>query len=172
MIEAILIGLGGLMAGTQYLFTQGLPNVIMFCAGGILLYLAIKKGVEPLLLVPIGFGCILVNLPLSELMEEGGVLRIFYEMGIMNELFPLLIFVGIGAMTDFGPLLENPKIFLLGAAGWGPSQLEEEITSGAWMTSDVAMDLIFSTPADQMWEAAFHALGIDPAMLVECDGIH
>ena len=78
MIEAILIGLGGLVAGMQYLFTQGLPNVIMFCAGGILLYLAIKKGVEPLLLVPIGFGCILVNLPLSELMEEGGVLRIFY----------------------------------------------------------------------------------------------
>jgi sodium ion-translocating decarboxylase beta subunit len=58
-----------------------------------------------------------VNLPLSEVMEQGGILRTFYDMGILNELFPLLIFVGIGAMTDFGPLLENPKILLLGAAG-------------------------------------------------------
>jgi len=117
MIDAILTGLYGLTLGIQYLLTQGLPNAVMFLVGGLLLYLGIRKQVEPLLLVPIGFGCILVNLPLSELMDEGGVLRIFYEMGILNELFPLLIFVGIGAMTDFGPLLENPKIFLLGAAG-------------------------------------------------------
>jgi oxaloacetate decarboxylase beta subunit len=105
------------MAGIDYIFTQGLPNVVMLVVGCVLLFLGIRKGVEPLLLLPIGFGCILVNLPLSELMEEGGVLKTFYDMGIMNELFPLLIFVGIGAMTDFGPLLENPKIVLLGAAG-------------------------------------------------------
>ena len=117
MIEAILAGLGGLLSGTQYLFSQGLPNVVMLFVGAVLLYLGIKKGVEPLLLVPIGFGCLLVNMPLSDVMDQGGVLRILYEMGILNELFPLLIFVGIGAMTDFGPLLENPKILLLGAAG-------------------------------------------------------
>jgi sodium ion-translocating decarboxylase beta subunit len=70
-----------------------------------------------LLLVPIGFGCILINIPLAGLMEKEGFLRIIYDAGIMTELFPLLIFVGIGAMTDFGPVLENPYTFLLGAAG-------------------------------------------------------
>ena len=79
--------------------------------------LGIKKDVEPLLLVPIGFGAILTNIPLADLMGEEGFLRVIYNMGVANELFPLLIFIGIGAMTDFGPLLENPKIFLLGAAG-------------------------------------------------------
>ncbi|MDY6842900.1 MAG: sodium ion-translocating decarboxylase subunit beta [Thermodesulfobacteriota bacterium] len=91
--------------------------MVMIIIGGVLLYLGIKKGFEPLLLVPIGFGAILVNFPMAGLMEEGGVLRIFYDAGIMTEIFPLMIFVGIGAMTDFGPLLENPKIILLGAAG-------------------------------------------------------
>jgi len=85
--------------------------------GGTLLYLGAKKDVEPLLLIPIGMGCVLVNIPLSELGSEGGLLRIFYQMGVANELFPLLIFVAIGAMTDFGPLLENPRILLFGAAG-------------------------------------------------------
>ena len=117
MIESIIAGLSGLTLGVQYLFGQGLPNVIMLLVGAVLLWLAVGKGIEPLLLLPIGFGCVLVNIPLSELMEADGVIRIFYDMGILNELFPLLIFVGIGAMTDFGPLLENPKIILLGAAG-------------------------------------------------------
>ncbi|MEJ5377677.1 MAG: sodium ion-translocating decarboxylase subunit beta [bacterium] len=117
MIESVLAGLSGLVSGTQYLFSQGLPNMVMLVVGGFLIYLGVKKEVEPLLLVPIGFGCVLVNIPLSDLMEPGGLLRIFYDMGISNELFPLLIFVGIGAMTDFTPLLENPKILLLGAAG-------------------------------------------------------
>jgi len=119
MTESILVALSGLGAGFAYLATpsQGLPNIIMLIVGGVLLYLAIKKDVEPLLLVPIGFGCILVNIPLSELMHQGGILKYFYDTGIITELFPLLIFVGIGAMTDFGPLLENPKILLLGAAG-------------------------------------------------------
>lgn len=112
-----MAGLSGLVSGISYLFSQGLPNVVMLVVGGVLIYLGVKKEVEPLLLVPIGFGCLLVNIPLSDLMEPGGLLRIFYDMGIGNELFPLLIFVGIGAMTDFTPLLENPKILLLGAAG-------------------------------------------------------
>jgi oxaloacetate decarboxylase beta subunit len=117
MIDSILTGLSGLASGFEFLFTQGLQNTVMLIVGGILLYLGVKKEVEPLLLVPIGFGCLLVNIPLSDLMDQGGLLRTFYDMGIRNELFPLLIFVGIGAMTDFSPLLENPKILLLGAAG-------------------------------------------------------
>ncbi len=117
MIESILASLSGLSAGVTYLFSQGLPNVIMLVVGGTLLYLGVKRGVEPLLLVPIGIGCVLVNIPLSELGEQGGLLRVFYEMGVANEVFPLLIFVGIGAMTDFGPLMEKPSILLFGAAG-------------------------------------------------------
>ncbi|HLC41968.1 MAG TPA: sodium ion-translocating decarboxylase subunit beta [Methylomirabilota bacterium] len=89
----------------------------MIAVGGGLLYLGIRHGFEPLLLVPIGFGAILVNLPLAGFMEKGGILRTFYDVGVLTELFPLLIFVGIGAMTDFGPLLERPSILLLGAAG-------------------------------------------------------
>lgn len=117
MLESIILGLSGLLSGVQFLLSQGLPNIIMLVVGFVLIYLGVKKEVEPLLLVPIGFGCVLVNIPLSEVMDSGGLLRIFYEMGIGNELFPLLIFIGIGAMTDFSPLLENPKILLLGAAG-------------------------------------------------------
>ena len=82
-----------------------------------LLYLAIARDYEPLLLVPIGAGCMLANLPLSPLVADDGMLRVLYEKGIRNELFPLLIFIGIGALTDFGPLLENPRLVLLGAAG-------------------------------------------------------
>ena len=114
MFNAIVGGLSGLGSG---FINMHWSNPVMIALGGLLLYLGIKKDVEPLLLVPIGFGAILVNIPLAGLMEEGGFLRTIYNMGVANELFPLLIFIGIGAMTDFGPLLENPKIFLLGAAG-------------------------------------------------------
>jgi len=117
MLESILAGLSGLGAGVNFLVSDGLPNLVMLAVGGTLLWLGTKKQVEPLLLVPIGFGCILVNIPLSELMAEEGFIRTLYDAGIANELFPLLIFVGIGAMTDFGPLLENPRILLFGAAG-------------------------------------------------------
>ncbi|MBP1713125.1 MAG: sodium ion-translocating decarboxylase, beta subunit [Deltaproteobacteria bacterium] len=92
-------------------------NGVMILVGCALLYLGIKKEMEPLLLVPIGFGAILVNIPLAGLMEKEGLLRYFYEAGVLTEIFPCLIFVGIGAMTDFGPLLENPRILLLGGAG-------------------------------------------------------
>jgi len=114
MSEAILGGLHGLIAG---FLSMHWSNPIMIMVGLILLYLGIKKDIEPMLLVPIGFGCILINIPLTGLWEPDGFLRIIYEAGITTELFPLFIFIGIGAMTDFGPLLENPKIFLLGAAG-------------------------------------------------------
>jgi sodium ion-translocating decarboxylase beta subunit len=114
MFDAIVNGLSGLVAGFAHLHWS---NPVMIAVGCLLLYLGIKKDVEPLLLVPIGFGAILTNIPLADLMGNEGFLRTLYNMGIANELFPLLIFIGIGAMTDFGPLLENPKIFLLGAAG-------------------------------------------------------
>ena len=96
-----------------------LKNLVMIMAGGLLIYLAIKKDFEPMLLLPIGFGAILANLPLTGITNaaEGGFLGVLYQAGIKTELFPLLIFIGIGAMTDFGPLLENPKMAILGAAG-------------------------------------------------------
>jgi len=91
-------------------------NAVMIGTGCLLIYLAISKEYEPLLLLPIGFGAILTNIPLAGMMDEGGLLYFFYQ-GVKYGIFPLLIFVGIGAMTDFGPLLANPKMFLLGAAG-------------------------------------------------------
>ena len=107
---------------TLGLLLQGVANVtpqslIMIGVALVLLYLGIARDYEPLLLVPIGAGCMLANLPLSPLVADDGMLRILYNMGIGNELFPLLIFIGIGALTDFGPLLENPRMVLLGAAG-------------------------------------------------------
>jgi len=114
METALAAGLQALLVGFTHL---ELGQVVMILIGSLLLYLGIGKGFEPLLLLPIGFGAILVNIPLAGLMEEEGVLRFFYDAGVLTEIFPLLIFIGIGAMTDFQPLLENPKIILLGAAG-------------------------------------------------------
>ena len=90
--------------------------VVMMIVGGVLIYLAIAKDIEPMLLLPIGFGAILTNLPLTGIFGEEGLFGILYRFGIETELFPLLLFIGLGAMTDFGPLLENPKMALLGAA--------------------------------------------------------
>jgi len=118
MIEAIFSGIYALTEGFRAVFSGEMtPNLVMLLAAAVLLWLGVAKGVEPLLLLPIGFGCFLTNLPLSGVMEEGGVLQTFYQAGILNELFPLLIFIGIGAMTDFTPLLANPRILLFGAAG-------------------------------------------------------
>jgi len=114
MESALVSGLQGLLLGIVNL-TAG--HVIMLLIASALLYLGIKKGYEPLLLVPIGFGAILVNIPLADMMGKEGFLRFFYDAGVLTEIFPLLIFIGIGAMTDFQPLLENPKIIMLGAAG-------------------------------------------------------
>ncbi|MBP3610267.1 MAG: sodium ion-translocating decarboxylase subunit beta [Lachnospiraceae bacterium] len=97
--------------------------IIMWIIGGVLIYLAIKKEMEPTLLLPMGFGAILVNLPLSgavtqiyDGIAEIGPIDVLFNAGIANELFPLLLFIGIGAMIDFGPLLSNPKLMLFGAA--------------------------------------------------------
>jgi carboxybiotin decarboxylase len=114
MESAIIVGLQGLFDG---LANFAPSHAIMLLIGCVLLYLGIGKGYEPLLLLPIGFGAILVNIPLAGLMENDGFLRFLYNTGVITEVFPLLIFVGIGAMTDFQPLMENPKIILLGAAG-------------------------------------------------------
>ncbi|MBN1648971.1 MAG: sodium ion-translocating decarboxylase subunit beta [Spirochaetales bacterium] len=127
-------GLYGFMTG------EGWKNVIMILVGGLLIFLAIRKGFEPLLLIPIGFGAILSNIPFAEIaqhitfemgveaaekansflfhMEDfrAGFIGIFYDFGVKSGLFPLLIFMGVGAMTDFGPLIANPKTLILGAA--------------------------------------------------------
>jgi len=117
-MESILGGLAGLGSGALMLLSApGLPNLVMLAVGGALLWLGAGKDVEPLLLVPIGFGCVLVNIPFGGLNEEGGLLQTLYQMGVANELFPLLIFIGIGAMIDFSPLLEKPSLLLFGAAG-------------------------------------------------------
>ena len=114
MESALVSGLQGLLLGVTNLRPE---HVVMLLIASGLLYLGIKKGYEPLLLLPIGFGAILVNIPLADMMGKEGFLRFFYDVGVLTEIFPLLIFIGIGAMTDFQPLLENPKIILLGAAG-------------------------------------------------------
>jgi oxaloacetate decarboxylase beta subunit len=100
-----LSGFAGLTSG----------NIVMLIVAAVLMYFAIVKKCEPLLLLPISFGAILANLPLTGIMEEGGLLY-FISWGIKHEVYPCLIFMGIGAMTDFGPLLANPITFLLGAA--------------------------------------------------------
>ncbi len=90
--------------------------VVMWLIGGVLIFLAIKKDMEPTLLLPMGFGTILVNLPFSGAVSEEGVITTLFNAGISNELFPLLLFIGIGAMIDFGPVLSNPKLMIFGAA--------------------------------------------------------
>ncbi len=91
-------------------------DVIMFAIGGLLIYLAIAKEYEPLLLLPIGFGAILANIPFSSAVGEGGFLTVLLHAGILNELFPVLIFIAVGAMCDFVPLLRNPIMMIFGAA--------------------------------------------------------
>ncbi|MCJ7425968.1 MAG: sodium ion-translocating decarboxylase subunit beta, partial [Dehalococcoidales bacterium] len=105
-----------LVSGFSHLTWQ---SGFLILVGCVLLYLAIAKGMEPLLLIPIGFGVILGNLPLAGLAasDEGGVLNIIYKAGILTEIFPCLIFVGLGAMIDFGPMLANPSVLIFGAAG-------------------------------------------------------
>lgn len=112
----------------SFLYQNAVDNfdyrmLIMWAIGGLLIFLAIKKNMEPTLLLPIGFGIILVNLPLSGVVDrvvnglpQEGALSILYKSGIANELFPLILFIGIGAMIDFGPILANPKLMIFGAA--------------------------------------------------------
>jgi len=97
-------------------FHKGWGRVIMILVSFVLFYLAIAKGFEPLLLLPIGFGGLLSNIPVADIAGPHGFLGVIYQAGLANELFPILIFMGVGAMTDFGPLLSNPKTALLGGA--------------------------------------------------------
>ncbi|MBQ8531830.1 MAG: sodium ion-translocating decarboxylase subunit beta [Clostridia bacterium] len=90
--------------------------VVMWIIGGVLIFLAIRYEMEPTLLLPLGFGTILVNIPLSGAIGGEGALTTLFNAGISNELFPLILFIGIGAMIDFGPLLSNPKLMIFGAA--------------------------------------------------------
>ncbi len=110
------IDLNNLIAGLRAVTWQSL---VMMAVGGVLIYLAIAKEYEPVLLLPIGIGCIIANLPLSAMInpDENGMLWVLKQAGIDNELFPLLIFIGVGAMMDFKPLLAQPIFALMGAAG-------------------------------------------------------
>jgi sodium ion-translocating decarboxylase beta subunit len=96
-------------------FTLG--NAIMIIAGCVLIYLAIAKEFEPVLLLPIGMGCVIANIPMTGMNGPDGLFTVLYDAGIKTELFPLIIFIGVGAMIDFSPLLSQPKMVLLGAAG-------------------------------------------------------
>jgi oxaloacetate decarboxylase beta subunit len=96
-------------------FTWG--NAVMITAALVLIYLAVFKEIEPVLLLPIGFGCLLANIPMAGMTAAEGMMGVLYQAGIATELFPLLIFIGVGAMIDFSPLLSQPKMALLGAAG-------------------------------------------------------
>jgi sodium ion-translocating decarboxylase beta subunit len=105
----------------NFLLTSGyfnitLGNIVMIAVALVLIYLAIKKEYEPLLLIPIGFGALLANIPLSGIAELGGFLYYIHHYLLETGIIPILIFIGIGAMTDFGPLLSSPKSFILGAA--------------------------------------------------------
>lgn len=115
-MEIWLSALNSLVQGFANLTWQG---IIMILVGCLLLYLAVGRGIEPLLLIPIGFGILLGNLPLAGLAasDEGGIINILYKSGILTELFPCLLFIGLGAMIDFSPMLANPLILIFGAAG-------------------------------------------------------
>jgi len=115
------------------LLPEGLGQLIMIMVGLLLIYLAIAKGFEPLLLLPIGFGGILANIPVAEIASDAGFLGILYHMGVTNGLFPLLIFMGVGALTDFGPLIANPKTALLGAAA--QFGIFASLLGALWITS-------------------------------------
>jgi oxaloacetate decarboxylase beta subunit len=100
----------------QGIMGMDLGQLIMMVIGGLLIYLAIAKDYEPMLLLPIGFGAILANIPFSSAIGPDGFLSVLYNAGIKNELFPILIFIAVGAMIDFGPLLQNPFMLFFGAA--------------------------------------------------------
>jgi sodium ion-translocating decarboxylase beta subunit len=106
VLQRLLLGFVNLRPG----------HVLMLGIGCLLIYLAVRHGYEPLLLLPIGLGCVLANIPASGITAPHGLLRIFYDTGIATEILPSLVFIGIGALTDFGPLFQSPVLVLLGAA--------------------------------------------------------
>lgn len=109
-------GLSAFIFANHNDWTLGIGQLLMIGIGLVLLYLAIAKGFEPLLLIPISIGCILSNTPLAGINQEGGIIWYIYNAGIQTGVFPLIIFMGVGAMTDFGPMIANPITALLGAA--------------------------------------------------------
>jgi sodium ion-translocating decarboxylase beta subunit len=115
-LDIFLKAISGLVQGFSGITWEA---AMMVAIGCLLLFLAVGRKIEPLLLVPIGFGIVLGNLPLAGLsaQDEGGIINILYKAGILTELFPSLLFIGLGAMIDFGPLLANPKMLIFGAAG-------------------------------------------------------
>ncbi|MCJ7791069.1 MAG: sodium ion-translocating decarboxylase subunit beta [Dehalococcoidia bacterium] len=115
-MDVFISALSSLVQGFASLTWQ---SAIMVLLGCVLLYLGVARKFEPLLLVPIGFGVILGNLPLAGLSahDEGGIINLLYTSGILTELFPCLLFLGLGAMIDFGPMLANPRVLIFGAAG-------------------------------------------------------
>ncbi len=113
-------------------------QVVMILVGALLIFLAIKKEMEPTLLLPMGFGTILVNLPMSGAIGHDGPITVLFDAGISNELFPLLLFIGIGAMIDFGPLLKNPWLMLFGAAAQFGIFLTFFVASFFFETKDAA----------------------------------
>lgn len=124
-------------------WTVGIGRVLMIVVGLVLLYLGIFKKFEPLLLVPIGYGAILANIPMAGIAEPGGILYYIYEVGITTGIFPLIIFMGVGALTDFGPMIANPKTILLG----GAAQFGIFTTLlGALFLSDFVPGINFSLP--------------------------
>jgi carboxybiotin decarboxylase len=115
-MDVLISALSSLVQGFTSLAWQ---SAIMVLLGCVLLYLGVARKFEPLLLVPIGFGVILGNLPLATLSayDQGGIINLLYNSGILTELFPCLLFLGLGAMIDFGPMLGNPRVLIFGAAG-------------------------------------------------------
>jgi oxaloacetate decarboxylase beta subunit len=109
-------GLYGFFNSASGQWSEAIGSLLMIGVGLLMLFLAIRKGFEPLLLVPMGFGCILANIPLAGITEPGGIIYYIYKIGITTGVFPLIVFMGVGAMTDFGPMIANPKTALLGAA--------------------------------------------------------
>ncbi|ABB24128.1 sodium ion-translocating decarboxylase subunit beta [Pelodictyon luteolum] len=109
-------GIYALITDNNLIWTEGLGRLLMISVGILLIYLGISKGFEPLLLIPIGMGAVFSNIPLAYINDEGGILYYVFHVGIETGVFPLLIFMGVGAMTDFGPMIANPKTALLGGA--------------------------------------------------------
>jgi len=109
-------GLFGYLYPASGKWTEGVGRILMVGVGLLMLFLAIGKRFEPLLLMPMGFGCLLANIPMAGITEPGGIIYYIYQIGIKTGVFPLLVFMGVGAMTDFGPMIANPKTALLGAA--------------------------------------------------------
>ncbi len=135
-------GIYGIIDGQLHQdWTVGIGRVLMIMVGLALLYLGIFRQFEPLLLVPIGYGAILSNIPLAGMVDPGGILAYIYDIGITSGVFPLLIFMGVGALTDFGPMIANPKTILLG----GAAQLGIFTTLiGALLLSDLIPGINFS----------------------------